>query len=166
MINMLTQINNIPPGSKLVATDVNSLYTNIPNQEGLQAMRALLEKHRPGNVKSTNDTLLELLTHILELNNFQFNGENFIQVGGTAMGTRVAPSFANVFMAEFEKKFMSIYPLQPQFYKRYIDDCVALFTHGQEELDSWISYLNQCHPSIKFTVEQSEDSINFLDTQH
>ena len=61
-------------------------------------------------------------------------------------------------MAEFEKKFMLTY------HKRYIDDCMALFTHGQEELDKWITYLNQCHPSIKFTVEQSEDKINLLDT--
>ncbi len=148
-----------------MAADVTSLYTNISNKEGLQAMRMFLEEHRPGPVKPFNDTLLALLTHVLELNNLQFNGENFIQVGDAAMGTRVAPSFANVFMAEFEKKFMSIYPLQPRFYKRYIDDCVALFTHGQEELDRWISYLNQCHSSIKFTVEQSEDSINFLDTK-
>ena len=144
--------------------DVTSLYSNIPKKEDLQAVRMFLEEHRLGPVKPSNDTLLELLTHILELNNFQFNGESLIQVVGTAMGTRVMPSFANIFMAEFEKMFMSIYPVQPQFYKRYIEDCVALSTHGQEELDKWIACLNQCYPSIKFTVDQSEEKNNFLDT--
>ena len=79
-----------------------------------------------------------------------------------AMGTRVAPSLANIFMAKFEEEYLPRYHLQPLLFKRYIDDCFILFTHGREELDEWANYLNSRHPSIKFTFEISEDSVNFL----
>ena len=41
---------------------------------------------------------------VLTMNNFEFNGEHYLQVGGSAMGTRLAPSYANLFM-DFEDKF-------------------------------------------------------------
>ena len=45
--------------------------------------------------------LREMLGLILNENSFQFNGENYLQTHGTAMGTKVAAvSFANIFMAK------------------------------------------------------------------
>ena len=68
-----------------------SLYTNIPNDEGLQAAMQTLERHRnQPDIKPKNLTLVKLLEMVLKMNNFQFNGVNFLQVGGTAMGTKVA----------------------------------------------------------------------------
>ena len=100
-------------GSILCTLDVNSLYTNIPNEEGRRAMAFWLAKYRPHNLippnQPSNTTLLTLLKMILEMNNFQFNGDNFIQTGGTAMGTRVAPTLANLFMGYFEEKFVYTY---------------------------------------------------------
>ncbi len=78
-----------------------SLYTNIPNLEAILAVLEFLKEHRE---HSCWWSLVELLKLVLELNNFQFNDENYIQVGGTAMGTRVAPSLANIFMARFEEE--------------------------------------------------------------
>ena len=37
------------------------------------------------------------------MNKFQFNRENYLQIGGTAMGTRVAPFYANIFMPNLEE---------------------------------------------------------------
>ena len=67
----------------------------------------------------TNISLVELLEAVLTLNNFQFNDENFLQVGGTAMGTKVAPSLANVFMADFEERYIYSYEKQPIFYRGF-----------------------------------------------
>ena len=39
-----------------------------------------------------------------------------------------------------------------------------VWTHGREALDEFIDYLNNCHPTIKFTTEISETEISFLDT--
>ena len=81
------------------------------------------------------------------------------------MGTKVAPSLANIFMSHFEEKFVYTYPKQPIFFKRFLDDIVFFWTHGEEELEKFMEYLNKCHEQIKFAFEVSEESINFLDTK-
>ena len=79
------------------------------------------------------------------------------------MGTKLAPSFANIFMGWFEDTFVYNYKLQPLMWKRYIDDILIIWQHGKEELLEFIEYLNQQHRTIKFTEEISNVSINFLD---
>ena len=44
-----------------------------------------------------------------------------------------------------------------------IDDIFMVWTHGNEKLDSFITYLNSIHPTIKFTSDRSTTSIPFLD---
>ena len=39
---------------------------------------------------------------ILNKNSFQLNGENYLQTHGTAMGTEMAASFANIFIVKTE----------------------------------------------------------------
>jgi peptide-methionine (R)-S-oxide reductase len=98
------------------------------------------------------------------MNNFDFNNKHYLQVGGTAMGTRVAPSFANIFMADFETKWVYTHHLQPTIWLRYIDDIFMIWNHNRKNLDEFITLLNTCHSSIKFTAEISEKSLPFLDT--
>ena len=46
---------------------------------------------------------------------------------------------------------------------RYIDDIFFLWEHGEEKLKKFIEHLNEKHPTIKFTAEWCQTSINFLD---
>jgi hypothetical protein len=39
----------------------------------------------------------------LKKKNHTFNGDHYLQINGTAMGTKMAPSYANTFMGKFEK---------------------------------------------------------------
>ena len=102
---------------------------------------------------------------ILTMNNFVFDDEHFIQQHGTAMGTRMAPSFANLFMREFERKALEGYVDKPFLWFRYIDDILMVWTHGNEKLESFMAYLNSIHPTIKFTSKRSTISIPFLDVK-
>ena len=43
-----------------------------------------------------------MLRLILQENSFQFNGKDFLQTQGTAMGTKTAVSVANILMAKIE----------------------------------------------------------------
>ncbi len=113
----------------------------------------------------TNESICDLLELVLQCNNFQFNGENYVRKGGTAICTKVAPSPANIFMADFEDKFVSNYHLKLFLYKWFIDDVVMIWPRGRESLNKFIGHLNQCHESIKFTAEISENEITFLDTK-
>ena len=66
----------------LVSMDVTSLYTNIPQGEGITTVCNAYET-------------------------FQFYGENYLQIHGTAMGTKMAVVFANIFMNEVETNMLN-----------------------------------------------------------
>ena len=50
---------------------------------------------------------------ILTMNNFSFDNEHYLQKHGTAMGTRMAPSYANLFMGKFEQQAIDNSLLKP-----------------------------------------------------
>ena len=126
-LNKIDQINIMTPDSLLVSLDVSSLYTNIPNREGVQATHQALLTHRGLVNNPSNPSLAELLWLVLTLNNFRFNGKNYLQIGGTAMGTRLAPSFANIYVYHFEGNFVYPYPHKPTVWYRYIDDIFMIW---------------------------------------
>ena len=156
----------INPGEDLIlcTLDVTSLYTNIPQTDGLQSVKNLLIKERPSSFKPSNAYVLKLLEMVLTMNNFQFNYKNYLQINGTAMGTRVAPTYANLFMSEFETKHVYTYPKQPLLWLRYIDDVFMPWQHGLEELEKFHNHLNTAQEGITFTLEWSRVKVPFLDT--
>ena len=85
------------------------------------------------------------------------------QKRGTAIGTKFAPPYSILFMAELEEEISSEIELKPYLWWKYIDDIFFLWEHGEEKLKKFIEYLNEKHPTIKFTAEWSQTSINFLD---
>ncbi|CAM5179343.1 unnamed protein product [Eretmochelys imbricata] len=88
----------------------------------------------------------------------------YLQISGTAMGTRVAPQYANIFMDDLEQRFLSSRPLTPLFYLHYIDDIFIIWTHGKEALEEFHHDFNNFHPTINLSLVQSTQEIHFLDT--
>lgn len=104
------------------------------------------------------------LTLILTLNNFIFNGIHYLQNKGCAMGTKCAPSYANIFMGKFEDTF--IYQRiqeKTRLYLRYIDDLLLIWKGTEIELKKFIEEINKVHPTIKFDYNYSKSEIDFLD---
>ena len=93
-------------------------------------MEEFLNDHRAHNEKPSNEMLLKLLEFVLSMNNFEFNGEHFLQIFGTAIWTKVAPSYANLVMSFFEEKYVYTYILQMILWLRFTDDIFALWQHG------------------------------------
>jgi len=50
---------------------------------------------------------------ILTTNNFSFNDNHYLQIHGTAMGTKMASSFANLFLGYFAANALENAPFQP-----------------------------------------------------
>ena len=173
----------LPPQSMLVTIDVSALYTNIPQEEGLQCVReALFSRSDP---KVPTEFLVRLLEVVLKHNIFEFNSEFFIQLIGTAMGCGPAPSYANIFMAN--KIDPAILRLAREsesgedpidLFKRFLDDIFLVYTGSIQSLHLFLSELNNLHPTIKFTMSHTtpshienpacectpEESLPFLDT--
>ena len=80
------------------------------------------------------------------------------------MGTKVAVSFANIFMPAVETEIINKSKIKPLEWKRYIDDVFSLWETTREEIDRFILAANRHHPVIHFTAEISEKKTKFLDT--
>ena len=111
--------------NKIIFTmNITSLYTVIPNNEGLQALKYSFDQ-RPIK-KPSSETFRRLAELVLTLNCFSFGDNYYKQINGVAMGTKMGPSYANLFVGFIENKFFSNYHgPKPDLYKRYIDDCVG-----------------------------------------
>ena len=145
----------------LFTMDVESLYTNIDTDRGLLAVKKWLERF-PDPARP-DDHLLALLRLGLTRNDFLFNGSWFLQIKGTAMGKRFAPSYANIYMADWEETIFSTCPKLPSHYYRYLDDVWGIWPHSREDLQDWIVALNNHHPSIRLKETVSLQSVDFLD---
>ena len=78
------------------------------------------------------------------------------------MGTRMAPSYANLFMDRFERAFLAQEPLQPLVWKRYIDDIICIWTGTRNELESFLARINTAHRTLRFMWSISNKRIEFL----
>ena len=154
---------NFSGQDKLIFTmDITSLYTVIPNSEGLQALKHFFDQR---TVKEpSSETLLRLAELVLTLNCFSFAGNYYKQINGVAMGTKMGPSYANLFVGYVEHQFFNQYNgAKPELYGRYIDDCIGAISSSREELGHFITSVNSFHPALKYTWEISETSLAFLD---
>ena len=101
----------------LVSMDVTSLCTNIPWEEGIEIVCRTYETFYGNELPIPTHFLREMLRLILKENSFHFNGKN-LQTHRTAMGTKMAVSFANIFMAEVETDIINQSPNKPLIWKR------------------------------------------------
>ena len=95
---------------------------------------------------------------------FMFNNRFYKQIDGVAMGSPLGPALANIFMCNFEKKWLKNCPhtLKPVFYRWYADDIFVLFS-SLDQADKFKKYLSSKHPNISFSLEKENDGpISFL----
>ena len=135
-INKLRRLPRLPSGCLLVTLDVSPLYTNIPHEEGITACEEFLNR-REIQEPPTAD-LCQLIQLVLSKNSLVFNNRNYLQIHGTAMGTRMAPSYANLFMGKLGREFLRTQNKLPRVWWRYIDDIFAIWTHGEPSLRVFI----------------------------
>ena len=149
----------------LVSLDVTSLYTNIPQGEGINTVCRAYENFYGEKTPIPTLSLREILRLILQENSFEFNGKHYLQTHGTAMGTKMAVAFANIFMSAVETEIISLSNTKPLEWKRYIDDIFSLWNVDKKEIEEeFLVLANRHHPTIRFTAEISDKEINFLDT--
>ncbi|XP_059589400.1 uncharacterized protein LOC109283074 isoform X2 [Alligator mississippiensis] len=89
---------------------------------------------------------------------------HFLQMMGTAMGTKMAPQYANLFMSHLEEDFLKNCTIKPLLYLRYIDDIFIIWTENLQSLIEFHQKFNNHHPSIQLSLEYSSTNISFLDT--
>jgi len=97
-------------------------------------------------------------------NCFSFADNHYKQVKGVAMGTKMGPSYANLFVGYIGNQFFNQFNgTKPERHGRYFDDCIGATSFSREEPDHFITSVNSFHPALKYTWEISETLIAFLD---
>ena len=98
-----------------------------------------------------------ILTH----NYHKLNDESHIQTHGTAMRTKMDPTYANIFMTE--KYLLDYCTDNPSLCLRYMDDISVIFLHGEDKLEKFNAYVSSIHPKINLTLTSSATKISHLD---
>ena len=99
---------------------------------------------------------------ILDYSVFEFGGNMYQQQFGTSMGSKLAPPYANIFMAnseskikEIAKKFKENGQSAIQFFKRFLDDIFLIPLGSLKKLHEFFTEINTLHPTIKFTMSHT-----------
>ena len=150
--------------SHLCSFDVSSLFTNIPIDETIEiCIHRLENSSHPPSIPTKQ--LRKLFQYATKKSHFLFNGTMYDFTDGMAMGSPLAPVMADIFMIDFEEKFIkrNIPSFSPSIWKRYVDDTFCIFESSESAL-KFLNFLNNCHHNIKFTYEGEQDNkLPFLD---
>ena len=161
-LSLLLQDLHIPDDAILVTIDVTSLYPSIPQTECLDILYN--ETHQyPDLLIFDPNLIIHLLHSSVNYNYFSFAHHTFQQVKGTAMGAAFSPTIANIFMSKLINNFLKTQHTQPLLLKRYIDDIFLIWTDTMDNLLTFLTTLNNFHPSIHFTHQLSLHTVDFLD---
>ena len=98
-------------------------------------------------------------------NIFELNLSFYKQLRGTAIGTKMTPSYAIIFLGDSEERFFSNSDISLLVCWRYTDDNFMLWQYGEKRLEKFLEILNSFHPTIKFTSNNSREKIRFLDVE-
>ena len=171
-INLINKQKDITDKTILVTLDVVSLYTNIPNDEGIDYVCEFYEETLESFPqidpfpKLLPKIELQKLLHIILYNTlFTFNNKYYEQNYGCTMGAKASVKYANIYMHKFLSKFTSNYTNYiPKFLARLVDDIFTLWQSSLESLLLFVDTLNKIHNTIKFELNYSYKEITFLDT--
>ena len=132
----LIETTKIPSNCMLASIDVSSLYANIPHKDSQQNVLHYLQNN-PNNYtrpeQPTPDVLVELIDIVLKNNVFEFDNKYYLQIQGTAMGTKIAPVYANLFMGRLEETLKELGKPHIVLWKRFIDDIFIIWTGSASE---------------------------------
>ena len=159
----------VPDNALIITLDYESMYTNIVHAEAYQAVKRTIEldlKHKLINgVKRPSDKYFcKLLELAIARNTFKFNGKNYYQCRGVAMGHRASPSVSDIVIFYLEEKFFKFSKGQVLKWLRFRDDVTALFNGTRAEAISFLDKANEIHNTLKFKYQISEKEGIFLDT--
>ena len=142
--------------------DVSSLFTNVPLDETIEiCLDKLYALANPPRLPQM--VLKNFLLFPTKKSHFVFDGQYYDQIDGVAMGSPLGPVMVNIFMCDFEEKWVMKNIDQPTVWFRFVDDTFTLFKNKNDAL-SFLHYLNGRHNNINFTTEfEQNEEIPFLD---
>ena len=151
----------------MFSLDIVDMYSNIPTDEVISILKSkLIDSNKLSDVEVNE--IINVVSAVLKQNYFQFNEEFYSMTKGIAMGGPLSSTLAELFMSWFEEEYIinvnNPFLDRIKKYHRKVDDTFFIFNGTKRAMESFYQYVNNVHPSVKFTMELSIDNIlNFLD---
>ena len=159
----------------LISLDAISMFENLEQTLGIPALRYYLTRYKyllPP--RFTVESVINFMTFVLNNNTGYFDGEIYRQTTGTATGIKPAPEYADLAMGYLEVNLY--YKIKSQLgepqaayfwdnYRRYLDDGFILWDTRLGDFNHIFTIMNNMHPAIKFTMEQSDNILQYLDIE-
>lgn len=150
----------LPVTARLFSADVESLYPNMETDFGLSLIQQpLLEEY--GDI--WGGTVYEALEVVLRNLFVTYNDVTYHQVSGCAMGTPLAPPYANLFMHYADLRVRKFWAKQLALCCRYIDDYIGVWLGTELQFRAFTQRMNNLHPRIKIIFSDLSDKSTFLD---
>ena len=109
---------------------------------------------------------------ILDAADFILKNYSFLQINGTAMGTVLAPTYANLTMVYHKIQVYFIIKntynlVVSKFFEenwfQFLDDCEIFLNTNLIKPNDLLTILNQVNPNLQFTMESSTTNLPYLD---
>ena len=141
----MTTIKNaqVPSGYHMVSFVVKSLFTNVPLEYtiGLVLERIYNKGELVTNI--TRSEMKEMLLLCTKNVHFSYNHDIYIQRDDVAIGSPLGPVLAGIFMVNLERLLVPKLNVYINFWRRYMDDLIALVKIGSVECLSIFICLEQ-----------------------
>ena len=152
----------LPPDTKLITADAISMYTNIDTKHGIEMLEIFIRRYSIMINSYPTETVINLLTYVMNNNIFTFGDLFFLQKSGTAMGTIVAVRYATIYCAKHEEDtIIPKYNHQMIYFRRFIDDIFIIWLPGRlshMDLQSDLSF-----GKLRWLVTPPAKKVDFLD---
>lgn len=158
-VNELEHMHDLPDDGEFLTGDIGSLYTNILTVMGLKLVREFLREQKVPS--GLIEFIMDLLSFVMHHSYLTFKGKVYHQRDGTAMGTTVAPTYANIVVYMLERHMIKTFGPELITYRRYLDDVWAYVQRGH--IDRLKTCLNSLHPKLVFEFSTDPIEAAFLD---
>ena len=154
----------------VVSFDVISLFTNVPLKETIEIVIDYLYADTI-NVMHVDKKIFRRLVYFATQEVFRFNEKLYKLVDGVIIGNPLGPTLANFFLGHLEKKLFANLennsPMLRKLYIIFVDNVHAVFANTNSCLRFFLvtSILNFQHHDIRFTMEKTNKTLNFLDVK-
>ena len=153
----------LTPATSFVTMDVTDLYTMIPQEGGVRAIKRLIEASGLKQMEGVKKEIILALTRFVMTNNyFCLDGTYYRQIRGGAMGSPLTLTLANAYMYFTERPIAKWASRTCSIYYRYIDDLFIMSNVHADILQGLVRFWNRLDENIEFS-ETIGQTAEYLD---
>ena len=151
--------------TSFITIDVTDLYTMIPQEGGIKAIKNLMEISGLKQIDGVKrEIILALARFVMTNNYFYLDGTYYKQIRGGAMGSPLTLTLANAYMYFVERPISKWANRTGSLYYRYIDDLFIMSNIHADILKDLVRFWNRLDTNIKLT-ESIGQTAEYLDVK-